>query len=139
MFKRILVPLDLGQKSHAALDTAFELARKFKSQVMLLHVIETIEHVTFDEMKDLYSRLESSARKGLQEFSERFEAEGLAVDRLVTYGHRTPGIVETAIANESDLVVMASHRIDPDRPGHDWATISYGVAVLAPCPVLLVK
>ena len=139
MFKRILVPLDLGQKSLTALDTAFELARKFKSQVMLLHVIETIEHVTFDEMKDLYSRLETSARKGLQEFSERFEAEGLAVDRLVTYGHRTPAIVETAIANQSDLVVMASHRIDPDRPGHDWATISYGVAVLAPCPVLLVK
>jgi hypothetical protein len=34
---------------------------------------------------------------------------------------------------------MASHRIDPDRPGHDWSTISYGVAILAPCNVLLVK
>jgi nucleotide-binding universal stress UspA family protein len=61
------------------------------------------------------------------------------VDRLVTFGHRAPGIVEVAIANQSDLIVMASHRIDPDRPGHDWATISYGVAVLAPCHVLLLK
>lgn len=139
MFKRILVPVDLTEKSLAAVDVAFDLARKFQSQVTLLHVIETIEHVTFDEMKGLYNRLEASARKGLQEFSERFEAEGLSVDRLVTYGHRAPGIVDAAIANRSDLIVMASHRIDPDRPGHDWATISYGVAVLAPCHVLLLK
>ena len=57
----------------------------------------------------------------------------------MTYGHRAPGIVDAAIANRSDLIIMASHRIDPDRPGHDWATISYGVAVLAPCHVLLLK
>lgn len=139
MFNRILVPVALTEKSLGAVDVAFNLARQFKSQVTLLHVIETIEHVTFDEMKGLYDRLEASARKGLQEFSERFEAEGLNVDRLVTYGHRTQGIVETAIANQSDLIILASHRIDPDRPGHDWATISYGVAILAPCHVLLVK
>jgi hypothetical protein len=38
-----------------------------------------------------------------------------------------------------DLIIMASHRIDPDRPGHDWSSISYTVAILSPCPVLLVK
>lgn len=139
MFQRILVPVDLTAKSLAAVDLAFDLAQSFKSEVTLLHVIETIEHVTFDEMKDLYHRLETSARKGMKEVTERFEDEGLKVDRLVTYGHRTQGIVETAIASQSDLIIMASHRIDPDRPGHDWNTISYGVAILAPCHVLLVK
>jgi nucleotide-binding universal stress UspA family protein len=139
MFKRILVPVDLTEKSLSAVDVAFDLASQFKAQVTLLHVIETIEHFTFDEMKGLYRRLEDKARKGLLEFSARFEVEGLNVDRLVTFGHRTPGIVETAIANQSDLIIMASHRIDSDRPGHDWATISYRVAVLAPCHVLLVK
>jgi len=139
MFQRILVPVDLTEKSLAAVDLAFGLAQSLKSEVTLLHVIETIEHVKFDEMKDFYSRLEISARKGLKEFSERFEDEGLKVDRLVTYGPRTQGIVETAIANQTDVIIMASHRIDPDRPGHDWSTISYGVAILAPCHVLLVK
>jgi nucleotide-binding universal stress UspA family protein len=139
MFQRILVPVDLTEKSLAAVDLAFGLAQSLKSEVTLLHVIETIEHVKFDEMKDFYTRLETSARKGLTEFSERFEDEGLKVDRLVTYGHRTQVIVETAIANQADVIIMASHRIDPDRPGHDWSTISYGVAILAPCHVLLVK
>jgi nucleotide-binding universal stress UspA family protein len=139
MFKRILVPLDLTKKSLPAVELALDLASQFNAHVILHHVIETVEHVTFDEMKDFYGRLETSAHKGLQEFSERFEAGGVKVDQLVTYGHRTQGIVDAAIKNRADLIIMASHRIDPDRPGHDFSTISYGVAILAPCNVLLVK
>src|SRR5215813_12020376 len=129
MFKRILVPLDLTKKSLPAVDLALELASQFSAQVILHHVIETVEHVTFDEMKDFYRRLETSARKGLKELSARFELRGLKVDHRVTYGHRTQGIVDAAIASRADLIVMASHRIDPERPGHDWSTISYGVTV----------
>jgi nucleotide-binding universal stress UspA family protein len=131
MFRRILVPVDLTQKAVDATDVALELARPANAEVTL--------HVTFDDMKDLYKRLEASARKGLRELSERFEAEGIKVDRLVTYGHRTQAIVETAIANQTDLIVLASHRIDPDRPGQGWSSISYGVAIMAPCHVLLIK
>jgi nucleotide-binding universal stress UspA family protein len=40
MFKRILVPVDLTEKSLAAVDVAFDFARQFKSQVTLLHVDE---------------------------------------------------------------------------------------------------
>ena len=139
MFQRILVPVDLTEKSLAGVDLAFELAIQSRANVTLLHVIETIEHITFDEMKELYKRLEVSATKGLKEFSERFADEGLNVACEVRYGHRTQGIIELATNNSVDLIIMASHRIDPDRPGHDWSTISYGVAVLAPCAVLLVK
>jgi nucleotide-binding universal stress UspA family protein len=139
MFERIVVPVDLTERSLSAVDQAFELATLSRAEVTLLHVIERIEHVTFDEMKEFYRRLENSARKGLEEFSARFEEKSLKVDRVVSFGHRTQTIVDTAIANQADLIIMASHRVDPDRPGHDWATISYGVAVLAPCAVLLVK
>lgn len=139
MFQRILVPVDLTERSQTAVDLALEFAKSAKAEVTLLHVIETIEHVTFDEMKDLYKRLEISARKGLKEFAERFEVKRLKVEQLVTYGHRTRGIIETAVSCQADLIIMASHRVDPDRPGHGWSSISYGVAVMAPCNVLLVK
>jgi nucleotide-binding universal stress UspA family protein len=139
MFKRILVPVDLTKKSLAAVEMAHELAQQFQSGVTLLHVIETIEHVKFDEMKEFYDRLEKSAQEGLRLFSERFTASGLEVRREVTYGHRSKDIVQFAIKSGSDLVIMASHRIDPDRPGHDWSSISYAVAIMAPCPVLLAK
>jgi nucleotide-binding universal stress UspA family protein len=139
MFQRILLPLDLSQKSRHAVDWAYELAHQSRAQVTLLHVIETIEHVTFEEMKPFYERLENSARQGLQECSERFKMDSLQVDEAVIYGHRTKEIVNFAVENRLDLIIMASHRIDPDRPGHDWSSISYAVAILAPCPVLLVK
>jgi nucleotide-binding universal stress UspA family protein len=139
MFDRILVPVDLSEKSLKAADLAYELATQSRSEVVLLHVIETIEHIAFEEMKQFYDRLESSAREGLREFSERFEEAGLRVENVVVYGHRTREIVDFAVTNRTDLIVMASHRIDPDRPGHDWSSISYAVAIMAPCPVLLVK
>jgi len=75
----------------------------------------------------------------LQEFSERFVSKKLKVDQAVVYGHRSKEIVNYAIENRVDLIIMASHRIDPDRPGYDWSSISYAVAILAPCPVLLAK
>lgn len=139
MFRKILVPVDLTEKTMAALDVASELAKQAGGSVSLLHVIETIEHLTFDEMKDLYKRLEHSARKRLKEFSDRVASQGSEVDSAVIYGHRTQEIVKSAIEKQTDLIIMASHRIEPDRPGHGWVTISHGVAVLAPCAVLLVK
>lgn len=139
MFQRILVPVDLTGKSLAAVDLVYELATQLGAEVILLHVVETIEYVAFDEMKEFYNRLENSARKGLQEFSQRLVADGVEVQQAVVYGHRTKEIVDFAVSNRADLIVMASHRIDPDRPGHDWSSISYAVAILAPCPVLLVK
>ena len=139
MFHRILVPIDLTEKSLAAVDLAYEFAVQSKAEVVLLHVIETIEHIQFQELKPFYDRLENSARKGLKEFSERFVSNKLQIDQALVYGHRTKQIVDYAIENRSDLIIMASHRIDPDRPGHDWSSISYTVAILSPCPVLLVK
>ena len=138
MFQRILVPVDLTDKSMAAVDLAYQMAAQSESTVILLHVIELVEHVAFDEMKDFYARLEQSAKAGLRECAERFLVEGMPVEQVVVYGHRTKQIVEYAMQNV-DLVIMASHRIDPDRPGHDWSSISYAVAILSPCPVLLVK
>ena len=139
MFQRILVPVDLTEKSLTAVDMAYELAAQSGAEVVLLHVIETIEHVEFEELKSFYDRLDSSARKGLQEFSERFVANKLRIDQAIVYGQRTKEIIDFAIRNRTDLIIMASHRIDPDRPGHDWSSISYAVAILSPCPVLLVK
>lgn len=139
MFHKILVPIDLSEKSLAAVDLAYEFAAQSGAEVILMHVIETIEHVQFDELKPFYERLDNSARKGLQEFSERFVSNNLRVSQALVYGHRTKEIVDFAIQNRIDLIIMASHRIDPDRPGHDWSSISYAVAILSPCPVLLVK
>ena len=139
MFQRILVPVDLTERSLASVNLAYEMAVQSNSEVTLLHVIEVIEHVQFDELKPFYERLEKSAREGMSEFAKKFVSNKLRVEQALVYGHRTREIVEYAIGNRVDLIIMASHRIDPNRPGHDWSSISYEVAILSPCAVLLVK
>jgi nucleotide-binding universal stress UspA family protein len=139
MFQRILVPVDLTEKSVAAVDLAHEFALHFKCEVILLHVIEVISHVPFDELKDFYERLEHSAHRGMKEISESFVSNHLPITQAVIYGGRSERIIEFAVENQADLIILASHRINPDRPGHDFSSISYSVAILAPCPVLLAK
>src|SRR5262245_25409983 len=139
MFHRILVPTDFSVKSLAAVDLACDFATQSGSAVTLLHVIETIEHVEFQELKPFYDRLEESARKRLNELAQRFTSKKLNVDQELIYGHRTQQIIDFAMQNAIDLIIMASHRIDPERPGRNWSSISYSVAILSSCPVLLVK
>ena len=139
MFRRILVPTDFSAKSLPAVDLAYDFAVQSGAAIILLHVIETVEHVEFQELKPFYDRLEASARKHLKELSERFASKEVSVDQELIYGHRTKQIVDFAMQNAVDLIIMASHRIDPERPGHNWSSISYSVAILSSCPVLLVK
>ena len=61
MFRNILVPVDFTLKNESALNTDVDLARGKDAKVTLLHVIETIEHVEFDEMADFYRGLETRA------------------------------------------------------------------------------
>jgi universal stress protein A len=57
----------------------------------------------------------------------------------IVYGDRAEEIVKFAAAHDIDLIVLASHRIDPSSTRREWGTISYKVGILAQCPVLLVK
>jgi len=149
MFHDILVPVDLTEKNRVAVEVAAELLRSAGSEadsppprVTLIHVIETIDHVPFEELEDFYDTLQEKAESGLVELAARFEAAEEAqgeVRRRVVYGHRARAIVDFAAENGCDLIVLSSHRVDPERRGEDWATLSHKVAILSPCPVLLVK
>src|SRR5215471_1015505 len=113
-FRRILVPVDLTEKSLAAVDSVGDLVAGTGATVILLHVIETVEHVQFDELKGFYERLESSARKHLQAMAKSLQPRKINVEEVIIYGHRTKEIVNCASAKNADLIVMASHRIDPE-------------------------
>src|SRR5262249_27413186 len=63
LFKRILVPLDFTEKNLRAIEVARQLALQSRSSVALLHVIETVEHVPIEELKDFYAKLEETARE----------------------------------------------------------------------------
>ena len=69
----------------------------------------------------------------------RYADRHVRIDRHIVLGKRVREIVEFAGRQAVDVVVLGSHKIDPANPAEGWATISYRVAILAPCHVLMVK
>lgn len=139
MFRNILVPVDFTLKNEAALNTALDLARGKDVKVTLLHVIETIEHVEFEEMADFYRGLETRAAAKLYGMEERFKQALVPVYHEILYGKRAETIVHHAGERETDLIVLSSHQVDREHPALGVGAISYRIAIVARCPVLLVK
>jgi universal stress protein A len=138
MFKNILVPLDLTRKNHAALEIAKDLATQNNGKLTLLHVIEQVDFLSEAELKDFYQRLEQNARNIMEEFAYKLRQSGVSVETVILYGKRAKEIILYSIDQHIDLIVLSSHRVDSANP-EDWGTISYKVAILSKCPILLVK
>lgn len=137
MFKRILVPVDFSDKSQEAVDAACKLTPvNSGAEVILLHVIETIDRVDFDELRAFYEKLEKNASKGLQHLAEHARGLGVSVQMETIYGKRARSIIEFADKRRVDLIVLNSHRMETER---GFPSISYEVGALASCPVLLLK
>jgi nucleotide-binding universal stress UspA family protein len=139
LFKHIMVPLDFTAKNEAALDVAFDLAKQNKSRVTLMHVVETIDYADDEEIASFYETLKNKAKVQLTILGQRFSDEGISLQEKVVLGKRARGIVAYAMRKKVDLIVLSSHKLRPDDEPQHWATLSYQVAFMCQCPVLLVK
>jgi universal stress protein A len=138
-FRHILVPTDLTGRTDRALQLAARLASPGTTRVTLVHVIETIEGLPFEELKPFYERLERKALAAMSAFAQRAPHAAAQAAQALSYGRRAEEIVRFAAANGVDLIVLASYRVNPSTVGRDWGTVSYKVGILAECPVVLVK
>jgi nucleotide-binding universal stress UspA family protein len=113
--QRILVPIDFSDNSVTATSQAGALARRFRSEITLLHVSEFLGGyalsgplgygITSDEAEraEQLSRL----RKQLEEFA-RADLSGLSVKRILCCGDPAKVIVQRARDEKSDLIVMST-------------------------------
>ena len=139
MFKNILVPTDLTEKSLVALDIALKINTESDLKITLLHVIETLEEAEDEDFREFYEKLEKRAWKKLDEMAQRYGKEGLKIHREIVFGNRAQEIVTFAREKEIDLIVLNSHKIAEVDAAKGWATISYKVGILSHCPVMMVK
>lgn len=138
MFRNVVVPVDLSERTRAAVEMAAQIVSK-DGRVHLLHVIETMAGVDFEEEKPFYDRLQKAASKHLESLGAILEEKGAQWNAEVAYGARARTILDEASKLEADLIVIQSHRVDETRASQGFGTLSYEVGVFAPCPVLLVK
>jgi nucleotide-binding universal stress UspA family protein len=137
MFKKILVALDGSKYSQLVLPAAIEVARKFDSEVLVLHVREQDggRAVTFSTESPagavrLFADAVTTVRKaGISAIGEL---------REVAAGHVAKAIVEAAEANATDLIVMGSRGLS-DVQALMLGSVTHKVMHAANIPVLVVR
>jgi universal stress protein A len=139
MFQNVLVPVDLTDAHQRTLEIAAELARAGGGTVTLLHVVEVVAGLSFDEERDFYERLAEAARTHLAGLGKQLDQKQVAWRAEVVFGNRAAEVVRHAAEAKADLIALTSHRVDPQQAGAGWGTLSYKIGILAQCPVLLVK
>lgn len=139
MFSRILVPTDLTERTPNALNVAAGIGTGAEAHVTLLHVIETIPGADFKELSHFYRELEERARRQLDAFVAGARNLRGRIDVGIVYGKRVEEVLRFATDNDIDLIVLASHPVNPSQPYEGMGTMSYKLSILARCAVLLVK
>lgn len=138
-FKNILVPTDLTEKSKKVFDIAISMITKDIGKITLIHVIERIEGIEDEDMSSFYKKLSIRAQKKMDEVVLDYKDRGLTINTEIIIGKRVPEIIRIVHERSIDLIILKSHKIEEVCAGEGWATISYKIAIMAPCPVMIVK
>ena len=137
--RRILVPVDFSPSAHKALGYAVSIARQFQTELLLLHVIETIyppPELLVVDTTALHYRVREEAERQLSAWAK--ENSGLATHAFIRTGSPYHEIVACANDNNIDLIILGTH----GRTG--MAHLFLGstaerVVRHAPCPVMVVR
>jgi nucleotide-binding universal stress UspA family protein len=142
-FRHILAPTDFSEYSKQAIASALELAKKFGAKLTILHVIELPPYPVEGYVPPSLSAtfmddLERQATTGLAQLVPESEAANVEVARVIVVGTPYRKIIDTAEAEQVDLIVMAT----AGRTGFShlvMGSIAERVVRTASCPVLTIR
>mgnify|MGYP000238093150 CR=1 FL=1 len=139
MYDTLLIPVDLSSANEDVFSTARDLANPDHTEILLLHVIETLQDDEPGEMDDFYEELREEADEKMKNWAAELAEVGFEVQAAITYGERGPEITRIAEEKDVDLIVQRSHKVNRDDENPNVGTVSHQVAIFAPCSVLLVR
>ena len=149
-YEEILVPYDGSKYYKKSLEEAIEIAKKFGSNIHLLHVIDTLTAVpqVYDsqdiviDMKKIGLVLKNAVSKSdliLRNEALLCKEKGVDADYKIITGSAANVILKFAKKMNIDLIVMGSQGLSGIRKIMALGSVSRKVSELAQCPVLLVK
>jgi nucleotide-binding universal stress UspA family protein len=115
--KRILVPTDFSQQANNALKVAAQIAKKYDSEIFLLHLLELPLQLIDPVNEGVGGDLPESMffmKLAHKRFTDTFDKmsyylDGVNVHETVEFDEAFDGIMSIAKKHECDLVVMGSN------------------------------
>ena len=110
--KKIIVPIDFSEHSEYALEAASNIARKYNSELIVLHMLElsnailTAGSAAINEEAVFYLKL---AEQKFEAFLDKPYLEGIEVTPIVKHFKVWSEVNDVAQEHDANLIVMGSH------------------------------
>jgi nucleotide-binding universal stress UspA family protein len=144
LFSRILVGLDGSEYSLKALEFAIDLAKKYQSTLVLVHVVmRQIYAINPPEAGILAGtaivrELESEGKAILTKGEEKVKAQGVPAEARMRQGVPAEELLRAAADEKADLMVLGSRGLSEVR-AFLLGSVSDKVSHHAKCPVMIVR
>jgi manganese transport protein len=109
MYHKILIALDNGPADEGLLPHVTELALRFHSTIVLLHVADGFAARCFDSLKLAESEEMKGDREYLEKIADGMRAKKLTVETKLALGNPPTEILRAAKDQQCDLIAMAGH------------------------------
>ena len=142
-FEKILVAIDFSENADHAFDYALTLAKQFKSELILMHVINEpvdlrgfyVPHISFEQLEQ---EIEAGAETMMVKFCHDKMGDFTDYKKIIITGTPYEEIVRKASEMDASLIVLGTH----GRTGLDhmiFGSTAERVVRSAPCPVLTIR
>ncbi len=141
--KKVLVPIDFSDYSKSSLRYAVNFAKKFNAEIYLIYVVEPVIYPPDFSMGQIAipsvnAEWDERAREELKNLAKTEIPEGVKVKTILKNGKPFLEIIDTALEENIDLIIIATH-------GHSgvehilFGSTAEKVVRKAPCPVLTLR
>lgn len=148
---QVLVPHDGTEISDRALDKAEEFAEWFKSEIIILHIVDDrfvppsatlafiSDQATIEDAKvRLIKILKEGAELMLKDRMTKIKEKGINVRFLLAVGSPAEEIVSVAKQEKVDLIIMGSRQLKKIEKLRALGSVTRRVSEIADCPVMIV-
>jgi nucleotide-binding universal stress UspA family protein len=139
---KILVPIDFSPSSHAALESAADLAQHFGASIHLVHVVPMFPATTLPDFIPEAKFTEEAKKEAERHFASAaadLTKKGIKVTSSVEVGDDVASsLLEAAEHENADMVVISTHGLTGWHP-LVFGSIAEKVMKLVACPVLLLR
>lgn len=144
--KTILVPTDFSQSSDRALEKAVDIAEKYNSKIILLHVIdEKVQQCAADyclRNEDVSKLEEESTRRSTQRMADEAAAfkgsRHVEIDYDLKIGAPAEVILDEQLRTGTDLIIIGSHG-NKGIMKHLIGSVTDKIVRAAKSPVMVVR
>ena len=140
MYKKLLLPVDLGERemAHRAIDAALALAKADETQLRLLTVQQYVPLALTEYVPtDFDEQLRETTEKELSELAATVEFPKDRVSTVLRVGAVYPEVLAEAEEWGADLIVVGSHR--PSMATYLLGSNAKTIVRHAKCSVLVVR